>query len=36
MYRAQHQLNKYYEKYGTEISDSDTDESDEEDEEIQL
>jgi len=39
VYRAQQQMNQYYEKYGTEISDSDTD-SDEseasEDEEIQL
>jgi hypothetical protein len=39
VYRAQQQMNEYYEKYGTEISDSDTD-SDEseasEDEEIQL
>ena len=36
MYRAQHQMNKYYEKYGTEVSDSDTqdDVSDEEDEEL--
>ena len=36
MYRAQHQMNKYYEKYGTEVTDSDTDEEDEEDEEVQL
>jgi hypothetical protein len=38
MYRAQHQMNKYYEKYGTEVTDSDTDEeeSSEEDEEVQL
>ena len=34
MYRAQHQMNKYYEKYGTEVTDSDTE--DEEEEEIQL
>jgi hypothetical protein len=37
MYRAQHQMNKYYEKYGTEVTDSDTDEeASEEDEEVQL
>jgi len=40
MYRAQFQMNKYYEKYGTEVSDSDTEDemSDEEDgvEEVQL
>ena len=38
MYRAQHQMNKYYEKYGTEVTDSDTEEEDssEEDEEVQL
>lgn len=35
LYRAQHQMNKYYEKYGTEVTDSDTEEE-EEDEEIQL
>ena len=34
MYRAQHQMNKYYEKYGTEVTDSDTEEED--DEEVQL
>ena len=33
LYRAQHQMNKYYEKYGTEVTDSDTEE---EEEEIQL
>lgn len=36
MYRAQHQMNKYYEKYGTEVTDSDTEEDSEEDEEVQL
>ena len=41
LYKAQHQIAKYYEKYGTEISDSDSDSdshSDEEyeDEEVQL
>lgn len=36
MYRAQHQMNKYYEKYGTEVTDSDTEEESEEDEEVQL
>jgi hypothetical protein len=38
MYRAQHQMNKYYEKYGTEVTDSDTDEEEtsEDDEEVQL
>jgi hypothetical protein len=39
VYRAQQQMNQYYEKYGTEPSDSDTDSSDSEDsedEEIQL
>ncbi len=38
MYRAQHQMNKYYEKYGTEVTDSDTEEEEpsEEDEEVQL
>jgi hypothetical protein len=36
MYRAQHQRNKYYEKYGTEVTDSDTEEESEEDEEVQL
>lgn len=37
MYRAQQQMNKYYEKYGVEVSDSDTEEtSDEEEEEVQL
>jgi hypothetical protein len=36
MYRAQHQMNKYYEKYGTEVTDSDTEEGSEEDEEVQL
>jgi hypothetical protein len=39
LYKAQHQIAKYYEKYGTEISDSDSDsESDEEyeEEEVQL
>jgi len=36
MYRAQHQMNKYYEKYGTEVTDSDTEEESEEEEEIQL
>ena len=35
MYRAQHQINKYYEKYGAEVTDSDTEDEDE-DEEIQL
>jgi hypothetical protein len=35
MYRAQHQINKYYEKYGTEVTDSDTEEDSEEDE-VQL
>jgi hypothetical protein len=36
MYRAQHQMNKYYEKYGTEVTDSDTEEDASEDEEVQL
>lgn len=40
MYRAQYQLNKYYQKYGTEVSDSDTEDemsdADEEIEEVQL
>jgi len=36
MYRAQYQMNKYYEKYGTDVTDSDTEASDEEEEEIQL
>jgi len=37
MYRAQHQMNKYYEKYGTEVTDSDTEEEEsEEEEEVQL
>lgn len=37
MYRAQQQMNKYYEKYGVEVSDSDTEEtSDDEEEEVQL
>jgi len=38
MYRAQHQMNKYYEKYGTEVTDSDTDEEEtsEDEEEVQL
>ena len=36
MYRAEHQMNKYYEKYGTEVTDSDTEEESEEDEEVQL
>ena len=38
MYRAQQQMNKYYEKYGVEVSDSDTEKetSDEEEEEVQL
>uniref|UniRef100_A0A6C0KUD9 Uncharacterized protein n=1 Tax=viral metagenome TaxID=1070528 RepID=A0A6C0KUD9_9ZZZZ len=39
VYRAQQQMNQYYEKYGTEPSDSDTDSSESEqseDEEIQL
>jgi hypothetical protein len=29
-------MNKYYEKYGTEVTDSDTEEESEEDEEVQL
>lgn len=38
MYKAQHQLSSYYEKYGQDLSDSDEDTSDEDtsDEEIQL
>jgi hypothetical protein len=37
MYRAQHQMNKYYEKYGTEVTDSDTEEEEsEEEEEVQF
>ena len=38
MYRAQHQMNRFYEKYGTEVSDSDTEgtSDEEEDEEVQL
>lgn len=39
VYRAQHQLHRYYEKYGTELSDSDTESdsnSDSEKEEVQL
>lgn len=37
MYRAQNQLNRYYEKYGTDVTDSDTDgETSDEEEEIQL
>jgi len=36
MYRAQHQMNKFYEKYGTEVTDSDTEEESDEEEEIQL
>jgi hypothetical protein len=40
MYRAQHQMTKYYEKYGTELTDSDTgtgsDTGDESEEEVQL
>jgi hypothetical protein len=37
MYKAQHQMTKYYEKYGTEATDSDIEESDDsEEEEVQL
>lgn len=38
MYRAQHQMNRFYEKYGTEVTDSDTEgtSDEEEDEEVQL
>ena len=36
MYRAQHQMNKYYEKYGTDVTDSDTEEEEEDEEEVQL
>jgi hypothetical protein len=38
MYRAQYQLNKYYQKYGTEVSDSDTEDemSEEATDEVQL
>jgi hypothetical protein len=39
IYRAQHQMTKYYEKYGTELSDSDTEtesEDESESEEVQL
>lgn len=36
MYRAQYQMNKYYEKYGTEVTDSDTDEEASEEDEVQL
>jgi hypothetical protein len=37
VYRAQHQMTRYYEKYGTELSDSDTEtDSEESEEEVQL
>ena len=36
MYRAQQQMNLYYEKYGMEVSDSDSEETSDEEEEVQL
>jgi hypothetical protein len=36
MYRAQYQMNKYYEKYGTDVTDSDTSDEEDSGQEIQL